>query len=207
MVGLPYPNPNDPVLKEKMIYINAHTNDKLAGQEYYENLCMKAVNQSIGKFCMGWWCNASGRSIRHKDDYAVIVLADRRYNSVRIEKKLPKWIGSSLTHPANFGEAFNTIATFFRNKKDNQTKIEELRASKSTTFSKHIPSLNWFPFKSVKSVTLAKVKVQLDRLLWNVEHVLSHGKPQRSTNNGRPKIAEPAKSKKSVILALQTNFP
>ncbi len=48
MIGLPYPNPNDPVLIEKMTYINNRLKDKNAGNEYYENLCMKAVNQSIG---------------------------------------------------------------------------------------------------------------------------------------------------------------
>ena len=48
MVGLPYPNRNDPVLKEKMNYISVHTNNNAAGNEYYENLCMRAVNQSIG---------------------------------------------------------------------------------------------------------------------------------------------------------------
>lgn len=30
-----------------------------AGQEYYENLCMKAVNQSIGKYFMEWFHSVS----------------------------------------------------------------------------------------------------------------------------------------------------
>lgn len=48
MVGLPYPNRNDPILKEKIAYISETSKDKSAGSEYYDNLCMKAVNQSIG---------------------------------------------------------------------------------------------------------------------------------------------------------------
>ena len=49
MVGLPFPNAHSPELKEKMAYLNA-TVAPNAGQIHYENLCMKAVNQSIGKF-------------------------------------------------------------------------------------------------------------------------------------------------------------
>jgi chromosome transmission fidelity protein 1 len=37
-----------------------------AGNEYYENLCMRAVNQSIG------------RAIRHQADYASILMVDER---------------------------------------------------------------------------------------------------------------------------------
>ncbi|CAN0285152.1 unnamed protein product, partial [Ectocarpus sp. 8 AP-2014] len=38
-----------------------------AGREYYSSICMRAVNQSIG------------RSIRHAGDYASILLVDERY--------------------------------------------------------------------------------------------------------------------------------
>ena len=37
-------------------------------QVHYENLCMKAVNQSVG------------RAIRHRGDYAAILLLDHRYH-------------------------------------------------------------------------------------------------------------------------------
>ena len=104
MVGLPFPNPNDPVLKEKMEYINKlqekqKTNQpNTAGSDYYDNLCMKAVNQSIG------------RSIRHKNDYATIILLDKRYQSARISNKLPKWIGDTVKKPSSFGEGFGSIS-------------------------------------------------------------------------------------------------
>ena len=55
MVGLPYPNLRSPELKEKMDYLNANMarlpDGRMPGQLHYENLCMKAVNQSIGKLC------------------------------------------------------------------------------------------------------------------------------------------------------------
>ena len=85
MVGLPYPNKNDPILQEKMKYIDDQSRSvtssamstkgiststgmgtALASMQYYENLCMRAVNQSIG------------RSIRHAKDYAAIILVDQR---------------------------------------------------------------------------------------------------------------------------------
>ena len=55
VVGLPYPNKNNPELIEKMAYLNKNINqgeNKQAnfGQQYYENLCMKAVNQCIGLY-------------------------------------------------------------------------------------------------------------------------------------------------------------
>jgi chromosome transmission fidelity protein 1 len=52
MVGLPYPNASSPELKERLKYVSnlskqeGKTED--AGKELYENLCMNAVNQSIG---------------------------------------------------------------------------------------------------------------------------------------------------------------
>ena len=52
MVGLPYPNASSPELKERLKYVSnlakqkGETGD--AGEELYENLCMNAVNQSIG---------------------------------------------------------------------------------------------------------------------------------------------------------------
>lgn len=61
MVGLPYPSPSDPELVERMKFIDSYAglgstnSDSLPshcseyrGRDYYENLCMKAVNQSIG---------------------------------------------------------------------------------------------------------------------------------------------------------------
>jgi chromosome transmission fidelity protein 1 len=81
--GLPYPNITSSELKIKMNYYDTLYNSKessINGNEYYENICMKAVNQSIG------------RSIRHSMDYAAILLVDFRYSNERVKTKLPKWI-------------------------------------------------------------------------------------------------------------------
>ena len=73
VVGLPYPDINDPVLKEKMKSMDDANNTILSGKAYYHSVCMRSLGQAIG------------RSIRHANDFAAIILADSRYLSdVRI---------------------------------------------------------------------------------------------------------------------------
>ncbi|PHH78376.1 hypothetical protein CDD80_6999 [Ophiocordyceps camponoti-rufipedis] len=89
MVGLPYPNAGSPEWKAKMEYVEAAAvgsgaDAKQASRDFYDNACMRAVNQSIG------------RAIRHRGDYAAIVLADRRYGSARIRARLPAWIREAM---------------------------------------------------------------------------------------------------------------
>ncbi|XP_041458107.1 ATP-dependent DNA helicase DDX11-like isoform X2 [Lytechinus variegatus] len=108
MVGLPYANIKSPELKEKMDYLNANMpqiNGRSAGQVHYDNLCMKAVNQSIG------------RAIRHKGDYATILLLDHRYTRPSICSKLPGWISERLQIAPRFGPAFASINRFFVDKR------------------------------------------------------------------------------------------
>ncbi|KAI9141155.1 helicase C-terminal domain-containing protein [Paraphysoderma sedebokerense] len=107
MVGLPFPNLGSPELKEKMKYIDSVApKNSNASQEYYENLCMRAVNQSIG------------RAIRHKNDYASIILLDKRFViSSRIKNKLPTWISRDLKNAKSFGMLMGEVGKFFRSKK------------------------------------------------------------------------------------------
>lgn len=101
VVGLPFPNKTNPELVEKMNYINKNLNPS-AGSEYYENLCMKAVNQSIG------------RAIRHIGDYAAVVLLDVRYQRPNIVGKLPDWIKKNLVIEKSYGKVHGQIASFFK---------------------------------------------------------------------------------------------
>ena len=66
---------------------------------------MRAVNQSIG------------RAIRHANDYACILLVDRRFSSPRIKGKLPKWIGDDLKVPEDFSSVARGVAGFFKDKR------------------------------------------------------------------------------------------
>lgn len=92
IIGLPFPNIHSAVWKAKIDHIEKRAIDKgqssaaakAAGRDFYENTCMRAVNQCIG------------RAIRHRNDYAAIVMIDKRYESDRIQRKLPAWIRQSL---------------------------------------------------------------------------------------------------------------
>ncbi|KAL6140902.1 hypothetical protein ACLB2K_059194 [Fragaria x ananassa] len=128
MVGLPYASPSDVELMERVKHIEGLGNSDLIkmtnslhgnevysgeahegfnilrscrhrGKEYYENLCMKAVNQSIG------------RAIRHIDDYAAVLLVDTRYvadsstrNFSHPTSKLPQWIKDRFVASADYGQ-------------------------------------------------------------------------------------------------------
>lgn len=125
VVGLPYPNIASPDWKAKMEYIESSTKARLlerggiapaeatargkqTARDFYENSCMRAVNQSIG------------RAIRHRGDYAAIVLLDRRYASDRIRNKLPGWIQGGLqsdSQEKGIGGLMAALGTFFREKK------------------------------------------------------------------------------------------
>ncbi|KAI4329251.1 hypothetical protein L6164_021538 [Bauhinia variegata] len=139
MVGLPYPSPSDIELLERIKHIEGFRNSNFTetfglsancdvyggdvqgvfdilrscshrGKEYYENLCMKAVNQSIG------------RAIRHINDYAAILLVDTRYASDSSKRsfshpvnKLPQWIkGRLISSTSNYGEVHRLLHQFFK---------------------------------------------------------------------------------------------
>lgn len=135
MVGLPFPNIQSAEWKAKLQHVEnvayssyappqnlsgaAETTIEVRRKEYaiaaksefYENTCMRAVNQSIG------------RAIRHREDYATIVLIDKRYATRRIQNKLPGWIRSGLMtvdpEKPNQGRVVDVVKScsqFFRGK-------------------------------------------------------------------------------------------
>ncbi|KAH7336846.1 DNA repair helicase [Rhizoctonia solani] len=106
IVGLPFANLGSAELQARMKYVREHNSSGVdAGKELYENLCMRATNQSIG------------RAIRHRDDWAAIIFIDQRYGTPRIRSKLPGWIGTELEVTDKFGDAMKHLGEFFRNKK------------------------------------------------------------------------------------------
>jgi chromosome transmission fidelity protein 1 len=88
------------------------------GRRYYEALCMRSVNQSVG------------RAIRHVGDFAAIVFADKRYvsqgqtgdppgSALRgVPAQLAGWIGERLVTPDGYGQAQAALAKFFAGKRE-----------------------------------------------------------------------------------------
>lgn len=138
IVGLPYPNINSPEWKARIEYIESSTISRLTesppdadhdpattspvvmsheqaratakqvARDFYENACMRAVNQSIG------------RAIRHRNDYAAIVLVDRRFGTDRIRSKLPGWIRGGMVEGSEakgLQGLMGALNVFFRGKK------------------------------------------------------------------------------------------
>lgn len=115
IIGLPFPNIRSAVWQAKIKYIEEKTykshsgsepekraRASAAGKDFYENSCMRAVNQCIG------------RAIRHVNDYAAIVMIDRRYETPRIQSKLPGWIQGSLVSAATDRPAQMTVQRLSR---------------------------------------------------------------------------------------------
>ena len=128
VVGLPFPNPHSPEWRAKMEFVERRaqtistaspgsgtakpgSTKESAAREFYENACMRAVNQSIG------------RAIRHKGDYAVVMLFDRRYHEREsIRNKLPGWMKESLVIGSGgrgcFDETVGRLRAFFTEREE-----------------------------------------------------------------------------------------
>ena len=59
----------------------------------------------------------TGRAIRHRADWAALVLVDGRYASPRIRGKLPKWIETGTVVTDTFGQAMKELGRFYREKR------------------------------------------------------------------------------------------
>lgn len=125
MIGLPFPNIQSAEWKAKTEHVqqirleqlaanpllskaDQESQAKAAGREFYENACMRAVNQCVG------------RVIRHRNDFAAILFMDCRYQSPRIYTKLPGWIrGNGRFHlgEPSMLDVQRHLTSFFEGKK------------------------------------------------------------------------------------------
>ena len=107
MVGLPYPNPSDPILKERMLYFDTQHSryPKFpTGKSYYASRCVKSINQAIG------------RSIRNSTDWSAIILLDTRFGLQEIRESLPVWVNDVTIPATGFDTLRDDLGLFFRRK-------------------------------------------------------------------------------------------
>lgn len=111
MTGLPFPNLNSGELQIKINYLKERA--KLSGEDpekaskqFIENICMKAVNQSVG------------RAIRHINDYANIYLLDNRYDREEIRDKLSLWVRKRIQPQTKIDSIMKQTNAFFQYKKE-----------------------------------------------------------------------------------------
>ena len=91
-------------LQQKQVNGSSSPATTSAGQAYYEALCARGVNQSVG------------RAIRHKEDFASMIFLDQRWCKKDKRNTLPLgWISRELkVVDGNFGEAVRHVAQFFK---------------------------------------------------------------------------------------------
>ena len=110
MTGLPYPN----VFSGELLVKKKHLEEKIlknggtkqdvniATRNFFETICMKAVNQSVG------------RAIRHANDYANIYLLDKRYATQNIKGKLSHWVANRIQPQTTVDSVMLETRTFFK---------------------------------------------------------------------------------------------
>jgi chromosome transmission fidelity protein 1 len=122
MIGLPFPNLMSAEIIAKRKYIEQSVSEKMkakgvsakealeaskgAARDFYMNICLRAVNQSVG------------RAIRHANDYACIFLLDGRFGKPEIQKKLSKWMREGIRE-GSFKEALGEVQQFFASHEKN----------------------------------------------------------------------------------------
>ena len=111
IAGMPFPDINSFEIKEKMKFYDKLYNKKkstINGNEYYDYLCMKKVNQTIGKF------------IKNYNDFSSIIFIDNGYSFSNYFNKLPKWIiregKKIIQNKKDFDEHLFKLESFLNNK-------------------------------------------------------------------------------------------
>uniref|UniRef100_A0A0K0F3I0 DNA helicase n=1 Tax=Strongyloides venezuelensis TaxID=75913 RepID=A0A0K0F3I0_STRVS len=104
-IGIPYPNFGDPRVQEKRDFNDRFHTERnlLPGDEWYEIGAYRALNQALG------------RCLRHRNDWGVIIMVDKRLAQI-IDHNLPgkdkisKWIVDNI-------KSYNNYETFIKEMK------------------------------------------------------------------------------------------
>jgi regulator of telomere elongation helicase 1 len=97
VVGVPFPNLTDFRVKLKMQWLDSK--GRGMGSRWYTETAMRAVNQAVG------------RAIRHRNDFAAILLFDDRYAG--FQNLLSKWIKPSVRVVRKWTDLVGQLNEFF----------------------------------------------------------------------------------------------
>lgn len=115
MVGLPFPHAFSAEMVAKREYVSEKESARVKqlepkindhelqarirakAKDFYENVCMRAVNQCVG------------RAIRHAKDYAAIILIDERYGQQHVQEKLSEWVGKRIVGDGSQCKSVNDV--------------------------------------------------------------------------------------------------
>ncbi|MES1911677.1 MAG: hypothetical protein MHM6MM_004075 [Cercozoa sp. M6MM] len=99
IVGLPLPNYGDPRVTQKRAFLDRK--QRGLGNEWYQQQALRAVNQSIG------------RVVRHRGDYASIILLDDRFTEGRTQDAITKWLRPFVRVSPSFPSLLSQVRQFF----------------------------------------------------------------------------------------------
>ena len=103
IIGMPYSNIKSIEIREKMKYHEKISKEKGYENDYYENSCIKNINQTIG------------RCIRHYNDYSIIIFTDIRFKKEKIINKFPKWLTKEKIEYIENKNSYDSHIKFIKN--------------------------------------------------------------------------------------------
>jgi regulator of telomere elongation helicase 1 len=108
VVGIPFPNLGDFKVEVHRKWLDTRSSG--SGSRWYTEMALRAVNQAIG------------RAIRHKHDYAVVILFDERYQG--FTPMISRWIRPSLHVSQSWNQIEQDIRKFFENRPATEAPVE-----------------------------------------------------------------------------------
>jgi regulator of telomere elongation helicase 1 len=146
IVGIPFPNSSDFKVNLKKQWLEERRRG--SGSKWYTESALRAVNQAIG------------RAIRHKDDYAAVVLMDERFLGFR--NMISKWIRPSIHEAKTWDDLMMDLKCFFIRQKNGITEESAaLEVEKARRMMVHSGPVVLPKTISLRGVSVKEMKVNV----------------------------------------------
>ncbi|GAB6024234.1 hypothetical protein CHUAL_008929 [Chamberlinius hualienensis] len=174
VTGLPFRPWKDPKVIGKMDYVSSQLAKKavsISGRDWYDLEGIRAVNQAVG------------RVIRHKDDYATILLCDERFAYPKVQNQLSSWLKPFINNYNEFGFALRDTVRFFKPKKE--TKLVNVVNTVSNPIPK--PVINFVKLQEENNPIQCSEEEQWAK---NIKQYSTPSLPSTSTNTSSMSLFE-----------------